>query len=116
MGVTNLLPFSSNANNLKGKNLKITGPSAYRLIVSHPNSSLIIDALQYSVSDGYTQHNIIQKNGNGGEIKIYKDVYGKLYIECVSFGGTQISIFPYATNAPLVLEEVDSVSGLEMVF
>ena len=117
LGLTNLIPYCTNANSIQGKIYKITGPSAYRLVVSHPIRSLIIDATQYSVNDEYTQNNFIYKNGSGGtEISIYKDDKGKLYFYGKNAGGTKLSIIPLTNDNPIILEPVISTSDLELIF
>lgn len=115
--MTNLIPYCTNANSIQGKTYKITGPSAYRLVVSHPIRSLIIDATQYSGSDEYTQHNFIYKNGSENyEISIYKDDKGKLYFYGKNAGGTKLSIIPLTNDNPIILEPVSSTSDLELIF
>ena len=116
--LTNLIPYCTNANSIVGKTYKITGPSAYRLVISHPMRSLIVDATQYSVNDEYTQHNFIYKNGTvvSSEISIYKDAKGKLFFKGNNVGGTKLSIIPLTNDNPLILEPVNSTSDLEVIF
>lgn len=115
--LTNLIPYCTNANSIVGKTYKITGPSAYRLVISHPMRSLIVDATQYSVIDEYTQHNFIYKNGSeSSEISIYKDAKGKLYLKGNNTGGTKLSIIPLTNDNPIILEPVSSTSDLELIF
>ena len=116
--LTNLIPYCTNANSIVGKTYKITGPSAYRLVISHPMRSLIVDATQYSVNDEYTQHNFIYKNGTvvSSEISIYKDAKGKLFLKGNNVGGTKLSIIPLTNDNPLILEPVKSTSDLELIF
>ena len=116
LGLTNLIPYCTNANSIQGKIYKITGPSAYRLVVSHAIRSLIIDATQYSNSDEYTQNNFIYKNGFNSEISIYKDAKGKLYFYGKTAGGTKLSIIPLTNDNPIILEPVISTSDLELIF
>lgn len=117
MKLTNLIPYCTNANSIVGKTYKITGPSSYRFVISHPIRSLIVDATQYSVNDEYTQHNFIYKNGTeSSEISIYKDAKGKLYFKGNNAGGTKLSIIPLTNDSPLILEPVNSTSDLELIF
>ena len=114
--LTNLIPYCTDANSIVGKTYKITGPSAYRLVVSHPIRSLIVDATQCSVSDEYTQHNFIYKSGTvSSEISIYKDAKGKLFFKGNIAGGTKLSIIPLTNDNPIILEPVSSISELELI-
>ena len=116
IGLNGFIPNTYIANSIVNKTIKINGPRAYRLVVTHPTNHIIIDATQVSNNDDYMQFNtIISKNGNinTSEISVYKDANNMLYLKGRIIGGTRAIVLPMS-NDSVSTEEILDESSLEL--
>ena len=115
IGINVLIPRVFYAYTTK-KPFRILSPKSYRLVITHPYNSIIIDAIQVTGSTEYTQINTtIMKNGEGTEFTVYKDSNGILYLKSMGTGGTIAAIIPLTLEG-IIVEEVSNVDSLERVF